>query len=571
MKTRRQTTTEAPSLALGPDAIEIESNRLGINDGVAATLVVTGYPRDVRNGWLAPLLDHSGAIDVALHVEPMESHIAAERLRRQLARLESTRRVEASRGHLTDPQVEVAAEDAQDLANRLARGDARLFRVGLVVTVRANTEAELTGEVARVRTILASLLMDVRPATFRQLEGWTSTLPIGVDQIKINRTFDTPALAATFPFSPSALAEPNGVLYGRNVSNASGLVFWDRFAQRNHNAVILARSGSGKSYLAKLELLRSLYRGIEVTVIDPEDEYRRLCDAVDGAYFHLGGPDVRLNPFDLGSEPDALTERALFLHSFVSTLINHEIDAIEKSVLDRAIVATYAAAGITSDPRTHRRTPPILSDLDTALRRQGTQGEAIAERLAPFTTGTHRHLFDGQTTVNSDRHLVVYSLRYVPEEIKAPATMAVLNRVWKTIIDPALRRRRMVLVDEAWLLMRDPVGAEFLFRLAKSARKYWCGLTVVTQDAADLLNTELGRAVVANAATQIVLGQAPQVIDILSDSFHLSEGERNFLLTAERGEGIIAASRQRVAFRAIASEAEHQLVTSDPAELQDQQ
>lgn len=552
--------------AFGPDAIEIEPIRMHVNDEYVASFAITGYPREVRPGWLSPLFTHNGSIDVAMHVEPMPSQVAAEQLRRQLARLESSRRVDASRGHLADPTVEVAALDAQELSNRLARGESRLFRIGLTIVVRALDGAGLDADIARIRAILASLLVDIRPTTFRQLEGWKSTLPLGLNEVGITRTFDTQALAATYPFTPSGFAQPGGVLYGRNVSS-SGLVFLDRFAQDNHNSVILARSGAGKSYLAKLELLRSLYRGIDVIVVDPEDEYRRLCEAVDGVYLHLGADGVKLNPFDLGEGTDAYIERALFIHSLVSALVGSDLDAATKAVLDRSIVAAYARAGITSDPRTYRRKPPTLANLDVALRSEGDVGSRLADQLAPYITGTHRHLFDGQTTAQSQSHLVVYSLRDVPEELKAAATMVVLNQVWRVVSNPSALRRRMVVVDEAWLVMRDRVGAKFLFRLAKSARKYWCGLTVVTQDAADLLGTELGRAIVSNAATQILLRQSPQAIDMLTEAFRLSEGERSFLLTAERGSGIIAASQQRVAFAAIASKTEHGLVTSSPAEL----
>lgn len=391
LRTRKQ--PPQSTSPFGPDAIEVESTRLHVNGSCVASFAVVGYPREVRPGWLAPLFTHNGSVDIALHTEPMPSQIAAERLRRQLARLESSRRVDASRGHLLDPTIEVAADDAQDLANRLARGEARLFRIGLTVTVRARDVAALDQGVARIRAILAALLIDLRPTTFRQLEGWKATLPLGLDEVGIARTFDTHALAATYPFTPSGFAQPNGVLYGRNVSS-SGLVFLDRFAQNNHNSVVLACSGAGKSYFAKLELLRSLYRGIDIIVIDPEDEYRRLCESVDGVYRHLGANGVKLNPFDLGESADAFVERALFIHSLIATLIGRELDAASKATLDRSIVAAYAHAGITSDTGTHRRRPPVMSDLDAALRSEGSIGIALAEQLAPYTSGTHRHLFD---------------------------------------------------------------------------------------------------------------------------------------------------------------------------------
>ena len=306
-----------------------------------------------------------------------------------------------------------------------------------------------------------------------------------------------------------------------------------------------------------------------MAVVDPEDEYRRLAEAAGGAYLHLGAPGVRLNPFDLGPEPDALVRRGLFLHTLVSVLLGGQPEPSARAALDRGIVAAYAAAGITADPRTHRRPAPVLADLAKALEADADPGaRALAARLAPFVSGTHRRLFDGPTTTRPDGHLVVFSLRDLPDELKAAGTLLVLDSLWRRVSDPARRRRRLVVVDEAWLLMREPEGARFLFRLAKSARKLWCGLTVVTQDAADLLGSELGQAVVANAATQVLLRQAPQTIEALAEAFRLSEGEKAFLLAAGQGEGILAGGGERVGFRAVASAAEHRLVTSDPAELE---
>jgi type IV secretory pathway VirB4 component len=548
-----------PPSAFGPDSVEVRPRALRVGDDWCATVAITGYPREVGRGWLEPLTAHPGRLDVALYIEPVPANIAAERLRRQLARLESGRRADAAKGRLGDPEIEVAAEDARDLAAGLARGEQRLFRVGLYLTVHATSEQALTAECARVRSVCASMLLDAQPATWRMLQGWTSTLPAGVDALGQRRSFDTDALAASFPFASAELSTATGVLYGAT-TNGSGLVLWDRFAQDNHNAVILARSGAGKSYLAKLEALRSLYQGIEVAVVDPEDEYRRLAETVGGAYLHLGAPGVRLNPFDLVPGPDALTRRALFVHTLVAVLLREKPDPAATAALDRGIVRAYEAVGITSDPRSHARPAPLLADLATALDADGDPAaRTLAARLAPFTTGTHRGLFDGPTSTRPDGHLVVFSLRDLPDEVKPAGTLLTLDAIWRRVSDPEQRRRRLVTVDEAWLLMGDPAGAEFLFRMAKSARKHWAGLTVVTQDAADLLGSPLGQAVVANAATQVLLRQAPQAIDALTDAFGLSAGERAYLLSAARGQGLLAAGVDRVAFTALASPTEHDL------------
>ena len=547
-----------PASPFGPDAIEVHPRALRVGDDWCASFAVTGYPREVARGWLEPLTAHPGRLDVTVHVAPVPANIAAERLRRQLARLESGRRADAAKGRLADPDVEVAAEDARDLAAGLARGEQKLFRVGLYLTVHARDEKALDAECARVRSLCASMLLDAQPSTWRTLQGWTSTLPVGVDALAQRRSFDTDALAASFPFASAELSATSGVLYG-TTTNGSGLVLWDRFAQDNHNSVILARSGAGKSYLAKLEALRSLYAGIEIAVVDPEDEYRRLAETVGGAYVHLGAPGVRVNPFDLApgldaAAPDAMVRRALFVHTLIAVLLGGKPEPASTAALDRGIVAAYESVGITADVRSHARPAPLLKDLAAALDADDDPAaRTLAARLAPFITGTHRGLFDGPTTTQPHGHLVVFSLRDLPSELKAVGTLLTLDAIWRRVSDPTNRKRRLVIVDEAWLLMSDPSGAEFLFRMAKSARKHWAGLTVVTQDAGDLLANPLGQAVVANAATQILLRQAPQTIDALAEAFGLSAGERAYLLGAARGQGLLAAGQDRVAFTALAS------------------
>ncbi|GAA3120328.1 hypothetical protein GCM10010466_09050 [Planomonospora alba] len=575
MRLRLRRTGSAPS-RIGPDAVEVQPRRLRVGGGVCATLAVTGYPREVAPGWLEPLLAYPGRLDVSVHVEPVPSLVASDRLRKQLARLESGLRADHEHGRLLDPGAEAAAEDAQELASRIARGQAKLFRAAIYLTVHAASEEELDDACAQVRALAASLLLDARQVTFRQLQGWVSGLPFAYDNLGMRRTFDTPALAAAFPFtSPDLTAElgPTAVLYGANTASAS-LVAWDRFAQDNHNSVILARSGAGKSYLAKLEALRSLYVGVEVAVIDPEDEYARLCAAVGGAYLHLGAPKVRLNPFDLPPrgqrDGDPLTRRALFLHTLIAVMLGEPLDKAGKAALDRGIIAAYRQAGITIEPRTWSRRPPLMRDLVTALTGDDDpKAHELAAGLAPYVTGSHRRLFDGPTTTRPDSHLIVFSLRDLPEELKAVGTLLTLDAVWRRVSDPRNRRPRLVVVDEAWLLMRDPEGAKFLLRMAKAARKHWAGLSVVTQDAADLLGSEIGQAVIANSTTQILLKQAPQTIDRVADAFHLSDGERQLLLSAERGTGLLTAGAgaQRVPLQVIASRREHDLVTSDPQEL----
>ncbi|WP_414504779.1 VirB4 family type IV secretion system protein [Streptomyces sp. NEAU-L66] len=566
----------------GPEAIEVHARALAIGAHLATTLVVTGYPAEVTPGWLAPLLNFPGHLDIALHIEPVPNPVAADGLKKQRARLESGRRSRYDKGNLDDPDVEAAAADAAELAYRIARGEGKLFHVALYLTVHAADEDSLAEQAAAVRAIAESLLMSVAPTTYRALPGWLATLPLGIDTLKIRRTFDTAALAACFPFISPDLppatgtdGEAAGVLYGLNAVSGAP-VLWDRFAQDNYNSITLARSGAGKSYHAKLELLRLLFTGVTASVIDPEDEYVRLAETVGGTVIALGADGVCLNPFDLptgqedGEHEDLLTRRVLFLHTFLAVLLGTDLATAEKAALDRAILAAYARAGITADARTWTRTPPTLADLAAVLADDGSQTAAdLADRLAPYTTGSHARLFNGPSTAATSGHLVIYALRQLPEEVKAPAMLLALDAVWRQVAHRAQQGRHLVVVDEAWLLMRDGAGARFLFRMAKAARKYWTGLAMVTQDADDVLASPLGRAIVSNAATQILLRQAPQAIETISENFHLCHGEREFLLSASRGEALLLTGdrRHKVALISVAAPGEHDVITTDPGEL----
>jgi type IV secretory pathway VirB4 component len=562
-----------PAGPFGPDAVDVRPRTLRTGDGVCASFAVTGYPAEVPLGWLEPLICDPGRLDVAVHIEPIPPQVAATRLRHQLARLEASSRAGRERGRLTDFEAEAAADDATELAARLARGQGKLFRTGLYFTVHARDDQELQAESDRIRALAASMLLDAKPASWRSLQGWITTLPFGTDALRLRRTMDTDALAASFPFtSPdlSAADSPTAVLYGLNTASAS-LVTWDRWALDNYNSVVLARSGAGKSYLAKLELLRSAYAGIEAVVIDPEDEYARLCQATGGTLIRPGDPGVRINPLDLppnATEPDTLVRRALYLHTVVAVLLGEQPGPAERAALDTAVTTAYTQAGITSDPATWDRPAPLFRDLTQALSASGDPaGRALAARLAPYVTGSWRGMFDGPSTVRASGHLVVFSLRSLPDELRPLGTLLTLDAAWQRVSNPRDRRPRLVVVDEGWLLMQQPEGARWLYRLAKSARKYWTGLTVITQDAADVLGSDLGQAVVANAATQILMRQSSQAIDQVTDAFALSAGERAFLLSAGRGQALLAAGASRTGFEAIASPSEHNLVTTDPAEL----
>ena len=394
---------------LTPHALAVSARSVQVAADHVATLAVTGYPDEVALGWLEPLLTYPGRLDVAVHLEPVPAPTAADRLRRQRARLEASRRMASSRGALGDPQVEAAAEDAADLARSLARGSTHLFRVGIYLTVHASDPEALAEAVAQVRALAASLLLTTEPATWRAVHGWVTTLPLGIDALRLRRTLDTAALAAAFPFTSPDLpaADPTrpgaatGVLYGTNATS-TGLVIWDRWTQSNYNSVVLARSGAGKSYLTKLEILRSMYSGVQVQVIDPETEYTRLADTVGGTVLHLGRPGVHLNPLDLPAHTDPATggpaRRALFVHTFSEVALGG-LDPVQRAALDAAVATAYQRAGISEDPRTWARPAPLLSDVAAALTTTAdaatrTAALRLAARLAPYVTGSHAGLFN---------------------------------------------------------------------------------------------------------------------------------------------------------------------------------
>ncbi|MFI2664120.1 VirB4 family type IV secretion system protein [Micromonospora carbonacea] len=564
-----------------PAALSVTPRHVQVGDGYAATYVVCGYPAEVGPAWLNPLLSYPGRVDVAVHLDPVAPQLAAPMLKRQRARFESSRRLDADQGRLGDPMVEAAAADAADLAERVARGAAKLFEVGIYVTVHARTLDELDETIAGVRSAAASVLLDLQPATFRHQQGWVSTLPVGVDALRMRRILDTTALAAAFPLAstdlaapaPGTVAAPDGVLYGVNTTS-NGVLVWNRWAQDSHNSVVLARSGAGKSYFVKLEVLRNLYQGTTVAVIDPEDEYAPLAEHVGGTIVQLGQPGVRVNPLDLPVDhrPDTLTRRGLYLHTLVSVLLGAAPPPAERAALDRAITATYARAGINGDPATWTRPAPLLRDLADVLAADGDPAAGqLAARLAPWTVGNFAGLFDGPTSVRPEGHLVVWSLRHLPDELRTVGTLLALGSIWSGIDTPAPGvhlRRRLVVVDEAWLLMRDGEGSRFLFRMAKAARKRSAGLCVVTQDAADVLSTDLGLAVVSNAATQVLMRQSTQSIDAVAEAFNLTAGEARLLLSAPRGEGLLVAGRSRIPFRSVGSAAEHAIAVTGVGEVE---
>lgn len=558
-------TTAAPRL-LGPESLEEYRRALRVGDRWCTTIALTGYPSEVGIGWLLPLLNYPGAIDVAVYVSPRPNDVAASYLKKQFSGFESSRLIDERRGRLVDPKVRAAASDVSELMTRLARGDARMFWVGIYITVWSESEQSLEEEVDRVRTLASSLSLETVRSTFRCIEGWSTTLPHALDYLGVRRPFDTNSLAFAFPFASSDIDQLDGVLYGRNLSSGS-LVFCDRFALDNYNQVVLAESGKGKSYLTKLACLRSLFSGVEVLVVDPENEYLKLAEATGGVVVTLGSHGDRINPLEISPDgsPEAFFRQALFAETVLELLLK-EVSSDEKPLIDAAIMDSYRAAGVSSDPKTHRRPAPLLEDVAAHLS-QLEEGSSLAARLKPYFEGAHRGLFDRATSFRAEGHLVVFALKNLPKELRPIGMLLCLEAIRKKV-SFGERRQRIVVVDEAWQIlgMENALAADFLEGLARSARKYYCGLTTVTQNIGDVLSTPLGGTILTNSSSQVLLGQKPQDLEALARAFDLSDGECSFLGSCDRGQALLCLGRQRAAIEVLASEREHALVTSDPAD-----
>jgi type IV secretory pathway VirB4 component len=562
----RKAATRSPwPSRLWPDAVIVGPRRLACGDGYTATFTILDYPATLPFAWIETLLVSPQAhSEISVHVDPVPTDIAAAQLRKRRARMEATQRYTAAHGRLDDPRLEAAASDAAELAERLAGGETRLHRMAVYVTVHAETTEDLDLACARFRAAASAQLMDARPLTFRQLPGITATIPVGIDGPGCAKTVDTETVAAGFPFSsPEVPGTPSAssVLYGLNLASGAP-VLWDRWAQDNHNSVVVARSGAGKSYFTKSELLRQLYSGVQISVIDPDGEYRKLAEHVGGTV-HTPGRGRSINPLALPAEAeaDALTRRRMFVGTLVETALGEPLTAAETALVDAAAAQVYTSAGITEDASPWARTPPVAADLLAVLEAGDETAASLATRLAPYVNGGLSGLLADRANAADEAatgvHLQVFDLSELAEELAPLTTLVVLDQIWRSLRGDG--RRRLIVVDEAWLLLSDGAGAKFLSRTAKSARKRMAGLMVVTQDASDLLGSELGHTVIANSATQILLRQAPQSVDAVAEAFGLTDAERGVIASARRGEALLLGGDARVAFTAVAAPDEHEL------------
>ncbi len=564
---------------ISPSAIEIHADYFRLGNKYGRTLYIYGYPRSLYTGWISPIINIDEVIDVSMYIYPVESAVVMKNLKTKVTQLEASMNLNMEKGRVRDPELEAAINDAEELRDQLQVGAERFFRFGLYVTLWADSLDELKFIQQKIETIFGQQMIFSKVANSQQEQGLNSIMPQCMDQLQIRRNMNTGAISTSFPFTSADLTQDKGILYGINMHN-NGLVIFDRFSLENANMVVFAKSGAGKSFTVKLEALRSMMVGAEILIIDPENEYQKLSDAVGGSYIRLSlNSDVRINPFDLpkvvDSEDanDALRANLVTLHGLFRLMLGGNqvsgggqvvpaLTANEEADLDQALIDTYARAGITSDPLTHQSTPPTILNLyDTLLHMEGT-GPQLAQRLRKYTTGTFAGIFSQQSNVDINNQMVVFNIRDLEDELRPVAMYIVLSHIWNIV--RAQQKKRLLIVDEAWQLMKYDDSANFLFSLAKRARKYYLGLTTITQDVEDFMGSKMGRAIVANSSMQLLLKQSSAAVDVLSDVFKLTEEEKRRLSNFPVGQGLFFAGQNHVHIQVIASETEEGLITTNP-------
>lgn len=571
---------------IAPSSLVYSNTHFQLGTRYARTYYVYGYPRQVYTGWLSGMVNLDEIMDMSMYIYPVESQVVLENLRKKVTQLEAGIQIDTEKGRVRDPGKQAAIMDAEEIRDKLQVGEERFFRFGFYFTLYAGSMEELEYMAHKVESMLGQQLVYSKPATSQQEQGFNSTVPQLVDQLQIRRNMSTGALSTSFPFTSADLTQDNGILYGINMHN-SGLVIFDRFSLENGNSVVFAKSGAGKSFTVKLEALRSMMFGTEIFIIDPENEYQRMCEAVGGAYVRLSlNSNTRINPFDLPKVVDAeeadnaLRSNLITLHGLLrlmmggaqsqiqgaSQVVMPALAPSEEADLDAALIDTYARAGITNDPLTHTSQPPTINDLYDTLLHMGGTGPQLAQRLRKYTSGTFAGIFSQQSNIDINNPMVVFNLRDLEDELRPVAMYIVLNYIWnKTKTD---QKKRILIVDEAWQLMKYEDSANFLFSLAKRARKYNLGITTITQDVEDFMGSRMGRAIVANASMQFLLKQSTSAVDVLSDVFKLTSEERKRLSQFPVGQGLFFAGQNHVHLQVVASPTETSLITTNPQQVQ---
>ncbi len=554
---------------LAPPALQVNPSNLQIGDKFSRTLFVAAYPRFLSVGWFSPIINLDKTFDVSLFIEPSETGPVLKKLTKKTAQIGAQMSEKEEGGYIRDPMLETAYQDLESLRDKLQQGTERFFRAGLYITFYASSIKELDDVENKINTILESKLIYSKVAVFQQQEGYTSTLPLNLDKLQVHNSLNTGPLSSFFPFVSADLTSNKGVLYGINRHNNS-LILFDRFSLENANTVVFAKSGSGKSYTVKLEVLRSLMLGTDVIIIDPESEYKYLNDVVGGTFVNISlTSSNHINPFDLTtpgedeSPAEVLKSNIIELTGLLKVMLG-QLTPEEDAIIDRALTETYASRDISINSDWRGKQVPLMGDLHTVLKNmQGA--EKLAIRLEKYVSGTFSGFLNQPTNVTLNNNLVVFSIRDLEPELRPVAMYILLHYVWNLI--RTQRKKRIMVVDEAWWMMQHQEAGAFLFSIAKRCRKYYLGLTTITQDVEDFMKSQYGKPIVTNSALQILLKQSPAAIDMVAQTFNLTDEEKFLLLESNVGEGIFLAGLKRAAIKVVASYTEDQVITSDPAQL----
>ncbi len=554
---------------IAPSALKIEPKSLNLGDKIARTFFIISYPRFLSDNWFSPIINLDKVFDVSIFIHPIDTSLVLRQFQKKVAEVQSQINVRGSKGMVRDPMLDTAYEDLESLRNNLIQAQEKMFDVGIYITIYADNEMELFKIESEIKSILESKLIYIKPALFQQGEGFKSVIPTGTDLLNIHQKLNSEPLSSIFPFISFDLTSTKGILYGINRHNSS-LVIFDRFSLENYNSVTFAKSGSGKSYATKLEIIRSLMFDVDVIVIDPEKEYEYLTEVVGGRYFNISlSSDHHINPFDLPIPHEDETAEDVLRSNIINLvglfrLMLGGLTPEEDSLVDRAISETYAMKDITPDSDFSNIEPPLLSDFEMILA--GMEGsDSIMQRLVKYTKGSWSTFLNKPSNVDISKKFIVFSVRDMEDELKPIAMYIVMHFIW-TAVRKNLKKRLLV-VDEAWWMMKSEDTASFLYSMAKRGRKYYLGLSTITQDAADFMKSPYGVPIITNSSIQLLLKQSPTTIDILQKTFNLTDEEKYLLLESGVGEGIFFAGLKHVAIKIIASYTEDQIITSDPSQI----
>ena len=557
---------------IAPSSMKVTFKGLQMSGLFTRTFFVYSYPRYINTNWLSPVINFDATMDISHFIYPIDSAAIMKVLKTKVAQMQASMRINQEKGLVRDPQLETQLEDAETLRTEIQRGQEKFFQYGLYFTIYADSEEKLEKTTKQLESILGGRLVLTKRADLRAEQGFNSTLPMGLDELDVHRNMNTSPLSTTFPFSSSELTSNKGILYGLNRHNDS-LIIFDRFSLENANSVVFAKSGAGKSYAVKLEILRSLMLGTDVIVIDPENEYEALAQTVGGSYLKVSlNADRRINPFDLPKplkdeelKPgDLLRSNIINLHGLMKLMLG-TMTPLEEGLLDKALNEVYALKGITMDLLDPSdKEPPTMEDLQSVL--EGIEGaESLVQRVTKYTKGTYSGIFNKQTNIDLGTGLIVFSIRDLEDSLRPIAMYIILNFIWNRVRSSL--KKRMLIVDEAWTMMQNPDSAQFLYGLVKRARKYFLGVTTITQDVEDFLKSEYGKPIITNSSMQLLLKQAPSAADILVKIFNLTEGEKFLLLNSGVGQGLFFAGNKHAAVQIIASYTEDQIITTNPQQI----